>query len=411
MSTASIVVAALAHADVDSQQLMAVLVSSRQFYNAGAPRWSTARALDSPMFAICSQAPTSCWTADLSVDRPSRKVLQIMSVAFPYLRQLVVAGPFDDVEGDVGTMLSALASASTATQRHASHLRDIEMGGTFLISDLTIAGLRDHAPHLESLALGQCWIVTNDGLASLRGLRRLLRLNLACMELVTDAAVSAVLADSTWLQTLAVAECTLLTGAFLQTLVGVCGDTLREVSVTACPEFNSDGAAHLCAFDRLRMLTVTGCSALTEMPLERISAFRDHVTVAPLFFSENGALMTLDLSALAHVTAIDDGFCSNCRGLTDLDLSPFRRVTTVGRWFLSSCSGLQRIDLSPLCNVASVSMAFMFECSGLQTLDLTSWRVVEFVDIYFLHGTASLLQLRLSDALLALASVRDFRLK
>ena len=110
------------------------------------------------------------------------------------------------------------------------------------------------------------------------------------------------------------------------------------------------------------------CSGLAELDLTPLA----HLTgVGDGFLEGCCGLTSLDLTPLAHLTGVGNMFLWDCSGLTALDLTPLAHLTCVGNAFLAFCSSLTALDLTPLAHLTSVGNKFLYECSGLTAVDLT----------------------------------------
>ena len=118
----------------------------------------------------------------------------------------------------------------------------------------------------------------------------------------------------------------------------------------------------------------------------------EHVTSVSDFMMWYPDIETIDLSALKNnITAIKgNGFLTMCKGLSpSIDLSALANVTTIENGFMMDCSGLITMDLTPLKNVTTIGNRFLTRCTNLTTVHMKFENLVA-VGSYFMAGCSSL---------------------
>ena len=122
-------------------------------------------------------------------------------------------------------------------------------------------------------------------------------------------------------------------------------------------------------FDHTTSLTTVDLTFITK---QGETAFPRHgPTVTPEhMLSHCSGLQAINLSPLADITTIQDGFLAHT-SLRSINLAPLVSIEIIGHDFLEGCDKLTSIDLTPLQQVSSIGWGFMSMCGGLESIDIT----------------------------------------
>ena len=132
------------------------------------------------------------------------------------------------------------------------------------------------------------------------------------------------------------------------------------------------------------------CSSSSSSSSQHTSSTNAPLLLSVNFLHEWMGLTELDLSGLAGVRVIPDGFLRDCNKLRSVDLSPLASVEVINNRFLAECSSLTEIDLTPFAeNLKSIGPDFLTECSSLTTIDVTPLGAITALP-RFLNGCRSL---------------------
>ncbi len=311
-----------------------------------------------------------------------RKSLRELVNGVPHLESLNLSGCYNLTD-------SALEAAFA---RDAPHLRHLNLSLCKEVSDNALGRIALRCRNLEVLELGGCTKVTNAGLLSVSHLPRIRKLNLrSCRQIsdaglghvagatdpafanrrleelvlqdcqkLTDEALRHIAAGLPRLRTLNLSFCISVTDTGLKSVgrlraletlslrscdnvsdIGVgflcedggCGDSLRDLDVSFCPNVSDAGMKHVSAGMRgLRALSMTTC-AITDEGLRRLCE-----RLADLEVLNIGQCVGVTDAALAKVA-------DSMRSLRSLDLYGCPKVTSAALLRLRHMPSMRRLNL------------------------------------------------------------------
>ena len=124
---------------------------------------------------------------------------------------------------------------------------------------------------------------------------------------------------------------------------------------------------HLAKISSIGNGFMNGCVKLKTIDLSHLAKIS---SIGNDFMNGCHKLETIDLKPLLNVKSIGDNFLHDCKELTTIDFNPLSEVRSIGHSFMSKCSKLKTIDLRPLLNVTSIDEEFMADCVKLEKIYL-----------------------------------------
>jgi Leucine-rich repeat (LRR) protein len=302
-----------------------------------------------------------------------------------------------------GLKLSFCDDITDAGLAHLKGLTKLEKLDISHCDNITDAGLA----HLKGLTkLERLDIsfnaITDAGLAHLKGLTKLERLELNASEKITDAGL-AHLKGMAKLERLNLYHCVKITDAGLAHLKGL--TTLKQLNITRCDSITNAGVAHLKGLAKLERLDIAG-DEITDAglahlkglaKLERLDITGDEITDAGLAHLKG--LTTLKWLDLSHCDKITDAGLAHLKGLTKLDyidLANCDRITDAGLAHLKGLAKLERLKLYHCVKITDAGLAHLKGLTTLERLDLSYCNKITDAGLADLKGLTTLKQLDLN---------------
>ncbi|KAH6914821.1 SCF E3 ubiquitin ligase complex F-box protein grrA [Coprinopsis sp. MPI-PUGE-AT-0042] len=300
----------------------------------------------------------------------------------------LVALDLTDVVDTTTEVVSAFAAV-------AKRLQGINLSGCNKVTDTALIALGDNCPLLRRVKLSGVKQITDDGVSAIvRNCPLLLEIDLHQCDLITDVAVRTIWLHSPQMREMRLSLCTKLTDlAFPATTVGMNPFAINN-DPNNLPPLQVDRS-----YEQLRLLDLTGCSAITDEAIEGLVShcpkIRNLVLAKCLLLTDRSVEAICSLGKhlhylhLGHASRITDGsvktLARSCTRIRYIDFANCTNLTDMSVFELSALPKLRRIGLVRVTNLTDEAVYSLAERHAtLERIHLSYCDQISVMAVHFL---------------------------
>ena len=258
---------------------------------------------------------------------------------------------------------SILALVGASTQREEEKLKNLDLRGAILVTDVGLSAVAKACESLTALNLEGCIKLTDDGLRTVAlHCTALLHADLTGCTSLDGTGVAALGSGPKHLRTLKLKGISSIVDWMLLRIAKGC-EGLQYLDLDGCTKITDDGikaVAHHCV--DLEVLHINGCTELSDIAILEVSKCRSLKELEMRRKTMQFKISDVGLLALAE----------RCSYLTSLDLCGCTHITDVGlMWLAQGCHALRHLNLSGLERLSDAGLLSLCEgCALLETINL-----------------------------------------